>query len=458
MENTMKLSAYIAKEMQKHTKLKEEIVVLHINHCMDNSFDFSEILCRIFHKVVFVGVPYNDKVVPEDYSFCAFYGIQQNENYALFEQGKSFGKRESDFVQAVESLIERALEREVIPLLEKGKRLLIIEDGGYHYSLLRRMSEKYPIFKDHVVGSVEQTTSGTLRGYKVAREQGFYYPQTSVARSDIKMNIESRFIAHRVVEELSLFLYSVNAFLDFHNILLLGYGVVGRRIAQDLRGRCLSLTAYDNCPQILQAAQEEGIHTTNRIDRSCFLRNTVLIGNTGCQAFSEEMLTEFFHSEAEKLYLASSSSQDEEFRVYLDMLRGERDFPEGAELVSQQENDSVCEACFDFNGKRKNIYLVAKGLPVNFYRRDVISLTNSIIDLVFAEMLSLGKELCIHKDIEKRLYLYGEEAFMQTLSEEKLLELWFSEYCYSEVDDIKDLMDKHPETELLRRMTRDRIK
>ena len=458
MKNAMKLSEYIANIMQKETRLKEEIVVLHINHCMDNSFDFSEILCRVFHKVVFVGVPYNDKVVPEGYSFCDFYGIQQNENYSLFEQGKFFGKRESDFVQAVESLIERALEKEVIPLLEKGKRLLIIEDGGYHYSLLRRMSEKHPVLKDHVVGSVEQTTSGTLRGHKVAREQGFLYPQTSVVRSDIKMNIESRFIAHRVVEELSLFLYTVNAFFDFHNILLLGYGVVGRRIAQDLRGRCLSMTAYDKCPQILQAAQAEGIHTISQIDRSCFGRNTVLIGNTGCQAFTKEMLTEFFRGEAENLYLASSSSQDEEFRVYLDMLRGEKEFPQGAVLVSCQENDYVNEACFDFYGEKKKIYLVAKGLPVNFYRKDVISLTNSVIDLVFAEMLSMGEELCSREDMEQRLYLYGEDtAFFQSFSEEVLIRAWLKQYGYYEEEDIKALMDKHPETELLRRMTRDRI-
>lgn len=459
MKNAMKLSEYIANIMQKETRLREEIVVLHINHCMDNSFDFSEILCRVFHKVVFVGVPYNDKVVPEGYSFRDFFGIQQNENYSLFEQGKCFEKQESDFIRAVERLIERALEKEMIPLLEKGKRLLIIEDGGYHYSLLRKMSKKYPILKDHVVGSVEQTTSGTLRGLKVAREQGFLYPQTSVARSDIKMNIESRFIAHRVVEELSLFLYTVNAFLDFHNILLLGYGVVGRRIAQDLRGRCLSMTAYDKCPEILQAARAEGIHTTSQIDRSCFGKNTVLIGNTGCQAFTKEMLAEFFCGEAEKLYLASSSSQDEEFRVYLNMLRGEEDFPQGAVLISGQENEYVNEACFDYCGVKKKIYLVAKGLPVNFYRKDVISLTNSVIDLVFAEMLSIGEELCSRDNTEQRLYLYGEDtSFFQSFSERELIRAWQKQYGYYEEEDIHVLMDKHPETELLRRMTRDRIK
>ena len=116
-------------------------------------------------------------------------------------------------------------------------------------------------------------------------------------------------------------------------------------------------------------------------------------------------------------------------------------------------------SCFDFCGVKKKIYLVAKGLPVNFYRKNVISLTNSVIDLVFAEMLSIGAELCSREDMEQRLYLYGEDtSFLHLFSEEELIRAWQKQYGYYEEEDLKVLMDKHPETELLRRMTRDRIK
>lgn len=459
MQNSMKLLELIANEMQKDVKLKEEIVVLHINHCMNNSFDFSEVMCHLFHKVVFVGVPYNDKIVPEGYHFEHYYGIQQKGKYVLFGKGQLWEETETDFFQAVEKLIEQALEQDIIPLLEQGKRLLIIEDGGYHYGLLRRMSLKYPVLKDHVAGSVEQTTSGTVRGCKVANQEGYLYPQASVARSDIKMNIESRFIAHRVVEELSTFLYSINAFIDFHNIVLLGYGVIGRRIAQDLYQRPIPLIVYDNCPQIRQVAQSEGMKITQRVDKSCFTRNTVLIGNTGCPAFTKEMLTEFFMAEGENLYLASSSSQDDEFRLYLDMLQKKSALPDGAVLLSQEESEYVSEACFEYQGKEKRVFLIANGFPVNFCRREVISLTNSVIDLIFSEMLLIGKELCTREGLDKKLYLYGDEAmFTDSFTEAALLKRWFSEYCYAQEQDMEVLMDAHPETELLRDMLKEHIK
>lgn len=459
MQKSMKLLERIVNEVHENPSLKQEIVVLHINHCMDNSFDFSEVMCRVFHKVVFIGVPYNDKVIPEGYSFCGYYGIYQDGSYRLFREGKDFGSSAYDFFEAVEKLMEKAMEEDILPLLKKGKRLLILEDGGYHYGLMQRMTKRYPILKECVVGSVEQTTSGTVRGCKIAEKMGYLYPHTSVARSNIKMNIESRFIAHRVVEELSTFLYTANAFLDFHNILLLGYGAVGRRIAQDLRGRKLQLTVYDQSTQILRAARMEGMNTTECIDRNCFTRNTVLIGNTGCTSFSREMLEAFFEGEGDKLYLASSSSQDEEFRIYLDMVRGKTEFPEGAVLISSEEGAYIEEFCFWYHGREKQVYLVAKGLPVNFYRRDVISLTNSMIDLIFAQMLSIGMELCLRSDVQKRLYLYGEDTeWMQSFSEEELLRLWFSEYGYAEEKDMQALMDEHPETKLLRRMMRENIK
>lgn len=37
-------------------------------------------------------------------------------------------------------------------------------------------------------------------------------------------------------------------------------------------------------------------------------------------------------------------------------------------------------------GEKKTFYLIANGMPVNFCRKGSISLTNRMIDLIFAEM------------------------------------------------------------------------
>ena len=109
MQKSMRLLERIVNEVHENPSLKQDIVVLHINHCMENSFDFSEMMCRVFHKVVFIGVPYNDKVIPEGYSFCGYYGIYQDGSYRLFREGKDFGSFAYDFFEAVEKLIEKAM-------------------------------------------------------------------------------------------------------------------------------------------------------------------------------------------------------------------------------------------------------------------------------------------------------------------------------------------------------------
>ncbi len=215
----------------------KDIVVLHVNHCMDYSFYFSEILNDLFARAVFVGVPYNDMAVEDGWSFIPYYGRKLKNTFELCRGQECFYSGNGAFVKMVQRLIETALEKDLLPYLREGKRLLIIEDGGYHYPALRRFQEKYPEFRDSVCGSVEQTASGTVRCRKFGQENGFFYPCGSISRSDIKMHIESRFIGHRVVEELAYFLYTANAFLDFHHVLLLGYGIVGRQVARDLQSR-----------------------------------------------------------------------------------------------------------------------------------------------------------------------------------------------------------------------------
>ena len=47
--------------------LGQDVVVLHINHCMDNSFYFNDVLKTLFPQVVFVAPPYNNQGVPQGY-------------------------------------------------------------------------------------------------------------------------------------------------------------------------------------------------------------------------------------------------------------------------------------------------------------------------------------------------------------------------------------------------------
>ena len=108
----------------------KDIVVLHVNHCMDNSFYFSELLNRLFYRAVFVGAPYNENTVGLGWSFPAYYGRRTRQSCQLWREDSCFLQGPMPFMEAVERMIEEALRRDLLPLIESGKRLLVLEDGG----------------------------------------------------------------------------------------------------------------------------------------------------------------------------------------------------------------------------------------------------------------------------------------------------------------------------------------
>lgn len=434
-------------------------IVLHINHCMDNSFEFSRILGSLFRTVIFVGAPYNENIPPEDPSFIGYSAVESEEGtYTIYRNCRKDETFQGYFSDCVHKLIRIAFEKDILPSLLNGNRLLIFEDGGYHYDVVRELVEDYPQIRNKILGVVEQTTSGTVKGRRSGTKEAYSYPQLSVARSAVKMNIESIFIAERVIEELALYLYSINTFLDFHHILLIGYGVIGRKIAETLAVRNVDIQVYDTEPAIREVACEDGYKAPEIITPETFSSDTIVIGNTGCASFSEEMLSAFFEGDAEKIYLVSSSSQEEEFIIFLSMLRGDRSFPEGIVLREQTsfEGTDVYQFLFtdtDGKQKKKEIYLIAKGRPVNFFRQDVISLTNCVIDLVFSEMFYLGIWLCNHPDMEKKLHLLGKDsAFSGETHEKELFKKWLSIYHLSEQAGMAAFSNRHPAADLLREM------
>lgn len=434
---------------------REAFIVLHINHCMDNSFVFSEILNRIFPTVVFIGVPYNDRTVDIPHSFCAYYGVRQGEGYRLFLEGEELPVKEQEFLPAVERMIEDALVRLLIPKLREGKRLLILEDGGYHNTVIRRLILQYPELAHQIVASVEQTTSGTRRGMVLGEKEGYLYPQFSIARSDIKMDLESIFIGRRVVEELGALLYAADTFPDFHEVLLLGYGVVGRRIAQELLGKHCHIQVSDISEEILLAAREDGFDTLEDVEGLTFEEDTILIGNTGTSAFLEGMLASFLRGRAKRLYLASSSSQDYEFRVFLEITKRMQRTGEilcGSVLAQVEQTENDTRYIFRTKeGEERTVYLLAGGIPVNFFRKGQISLTDCVIDLIFSEMLLLGLAACRGKIAEPGLYPLGDdERLSDILSEEELLSEWALSYNL-QPERLEDL-SPHPRKNYLRKL------
>ena len=439
----MKLLEKAARAAERE-KGREDVIVLHINHCVDNTFYFNDVLKNLFSCVILLTPPYSNQDIPLEYSGPCYHGVKKDGVYYLMRDRMPLNRCSGEFPEATVFLIEEAFRRELIPLLRQGKKLLIIEDGGYHFESLPRIKKLFPKVEKSIIGVVEQTTAGTRRS--IGR-QGYRYPYPciSVARSDIKMNLESIFIGQRIVEELGLMLYEADAFYSFHSVLLLGYGIVGRGCRMALEGHFCRMTAYDVDSRMLQAAEDDGLQVFPAPDPEMFCMDTIVIGCVGSPSFREEMFVAFLKGEGKNIYLASGSSRDVEFSYFLRYLAGkEKEIPG---LVPESHDASRLYDCYRYRyeGKEKNVYLMAEGKPVNFYREGVISLTCRVIDPVFTEMLEMALYLCRRRDIPPQLYILGEDnPFTRAFPEKELLDAWFEENHFWYRGNPEIFLNPHP--------------
>ena len=115
-----------------------DIITLHINHFLDDVLIFDGILNSIFPKSVLVTVPYRNAVVPGRYPGTLYHAAFRENGFELFCSGQPLAERAESFGEAMESMIFHALRHTIAPALTGSRKLLVIEDGGYHYEPLRR--------------------------------------------------------------------------------------------------------------------------------------------------------------------------------------------------------------------------------------------------------------------------------------------------------------------------------
>lgn len=445
---------YLLEEMKERLKKErfdgDGIIVLHINHFLENSLYYNEHLKQIFGKLVFVGSPYQAQVadftLPFTIDYPCYYGGREKENCSLFRNQDKICHKKGSFLEHCGYLIEEALITDLLPEIKKGRRLLILEDGGYFCQNKERWEKRWPILKNSIIGSVEQTTSGTKCSVQYYSKRGYDFPCVSVARSDLKMDVESVFIGSKIVEELNRFLYEADTFLDFHQVLLLGYGVVGRAAAKAMGGTHCELTVCDPSVKIQAAARLDGRRVIKDPVEYKFSRDTVVLGTAGISSFSTHMLLRFLNAKGNRLYLASGSSKEVEFMEIKRLLLS-REKLDGWEIrQDMNKNGFFSSYTLRRAQQEKRICLLADGMPVNFYRTNATSLTFCAMDLVFTEMLICGLWLCDEKNIEKRMYLAGKPGdHIEGMDESALFDRWCEIYGL-----LKNWPEPHPEKEYLR--------
>lgn len=423
-------------------------IILHINHNLDDVFVYNSLLGEMA-QMFFVVVPYGNTSVSEENilnnQFPVYHIKSINNDYYICRDNTVLSKTSNVLIEDMNSLIYFALKDISSIENRENKKLIILEDGGYHYKAFELPQVKN-LSLPPIIGCVEQTRSG-LRKYLDHRSKAsntISYPVLSVARSNIKTRIESYYIAKRTIEIINEMLYSIQQDLSFKKVLLLGYGIIGRNIYKILPSyKCTDICVIETDSVVQECVVNDGADLISESSIP-FDNIHIVFGTTGKPAFSEAMLKSFLESNSQELVLASVSSRQEEFSDFLSFIENNPH-----QIYSKICDDNLgtiyqIRTPFDI----KTIVLLADGFPVNFFIQNKRSLTDEMIDMVYLEMSHLIQLLISENvDLDPRLYLLGNDEILDNyIEEEEIASMWLTYKSKSPIskDNIWKYFDCHP--------------
>ncbi|MBR6165860.1 MAG: hypothetical protein IKQ45_08055 [Clostridia bacterium] len=433
-------------------KKYENVVLLNINHDLKNSYCFSAALAGLFGKVIQVGASYASSTREDRKPFAGgvyYYAVHnRNKTFSLQRSEVPLRIRAYSFVDSMDMLITVAVARDVLPEIRAGRKLFIIEDGGYHPATIDNLEEIWPELRGNIIGSVEQTTSGT----RILSSRTHYnYPSVSIARSEIKMCLESVFIGQRIVEELSTILAHTDHFLNYTDVCVVGYGIFGLAVVRKLESYRCRITVCDTDEVIREAAAREGYPACGALTADVFRSGQIIIAMTGNKSFGTRELEEYFRSDADGILLSSGSSKDIEFRDILDLIRDPGD--SGFTFAREETGPYYEKYAVSKGGRQKTFWLIAGGMPLNFCREGSVSLTDRMIDLIFAEMALCAAAVIDSGNLPNGLYLLGDKDAPVQLDEWALMREWFEINGLNRDGDPEKNLCIHPCREYLRGAT-----
>ncbi|MGQ2985469.1 adenosylhomocysteinase [Flavobacterium sp.] len=256
------------------------------------------------------------------------------------------------------TLIERAINQSI----KDGKKIVIIDVGGYFAAPLSKLKTEQIEF---IAGVVEDTTFGHNR-YLLAIEN-INIPVFSVARSNLK-EIEARFVGRDAVYAMDNILRRSGISISGRNALVIGYGMIGKNVARTLRSSDLNVYVYDKHDHKDLSAFIDGFHIHKKREL-LKLADIIFLATgdpNGALSFNE------IEECKDNVILVSVGSKDTEY-----------------DLKAINEQAISCEKIdhhlmmFTLSNS-KEVISAKEGTAINF---TMPSIPIEILDLVFSEIL-----------------------------------------------------------------------
>lgn len=297
-------------------------------------------------------------------------GIGYSGKASVVEQLKATGIRVlTPSYQELEECVRNELGNSLYRCRESNKQLMLHEVGGYAIKCLHEVHSEY---LDVVPGAIEVTKQGVWLAQSL---ESLRIPQLNCAETKLK-EIEGQMVGESVVASLDNIVRDLGLAMSGREVLLLGYGWVGKGAALSLDKRGARLTVKDTDNIKLVNAVVDGFAVVRNKDEysgmSC--KPKIVVGMSGRRSITAELIDHL----PDKCFLVSGSSKDHEIDI---------DYLESITSTTTEIHQHV-KACNLNDGRC--LYLVNKGYPVNFTGSSV---PDEIVEFLFSELIMLVQEL-----------------------------------------------------------------
>lgn len=302
------------------------------------------------------------RYVPLDTVVGISYSGQSDAIQALLDMGiRVLQPNYSELADVVAYELSECIDR----CKRDNHRLVIHEVGG---TAIKALHEPKFIGQDVVLGVLEITKQGVWVAQQL---DTLRVPQLNIAQTRLKQ-IEGKQVGEAVVAALDNILRELGFATVGRDALVMGYGWVGKGVAQSLRNRGMNVSVKDVDMVSMVEAAVDGHHpsTRRRLDRA----PAIVVGASGKRSIDEGLIEQL----PNRCFLVSGSSKDHE--IDLDYLANQTDTSRQLHQYIRQCNvkDGRC------------LYLVNEGYPVNFTGSSV---PDEIVEFLFAELIMLLPKL-----------------------------------------------------------------
>jgi adenosylhomocysteinase len=280
------------------------------------------------------------------------------------------GQLEANSADVFRLMPGEGLKRFVGNIIEKskadGRKIIIVEDGGYVVPLIHR---EFQDDLERFQGAVEQTTKGINQDLEVLPLK---IPLLSVASSKVKREKESPEIAKVVWNNVQRLLWD----RDLRNaqVLIIGYGNIGKNLARHLRTNGVLVKVFDQIPEKRQEANGDGYTVGDSIEE--LVKNQhglIVVGATGKPSITEREIKALGNTSV----LVSASS--DQIEIGLKVL--ERHSFDPTPLIHPASGNKSGDI-YRLVSTRNEVTLLAEGYPVNFWDAESMPYTVSQVALV----------------------------------------------------------------------------